>query len=78
MNEYMKIVGSDEVVNKAIELTINRVDKVYEGFKNKGYNNDTAADFAKELIRSIYNETSDYVTNTFYNKYNSERGRDDI
>ena len=52
MNEMY--VVNDEIFEKAAKMTAERADKMYLAFKEKGYNNDTCAEFTKQLLLSIY------------------------
>lgn len=62
--------GDDEVQDIAIKKTVERADKFYDAFVKKGYNNDTAADWTKELIPAIYAHACTSAYNTVCKKYN--------
>ena len=59
MNEMY--VVNDEAFEKAAKMTAERADKMYLAFKEKGYNNDTCAEFTKQLLLSIYSDATSYV-----------------
>lgn len=59
MNEAYYV--NNEVFEKAAKMTAERADKMYLAFKEKGYNNDTCAEFTKQLLLSIYSDATSYV-----------------
>ena len=72
MNEMFVI--DNDAFEKIAKLTAERADKMYLAFKEKGYNNDTCAEFAKQLLLSIYSDAASYVLA----KRSEQRGRYDI
>lgn len=72
MNEMFVI--DNDVFEKVAKITAERADKMYLAFKEKGYNNDTCAEFTKQLLVSICSDATSYVLA----KRSEQRSRYDI